>query len=173
MTRTVKEKKLALIPAADQAPPLSQYLGVEIPSPSLDALDGVAAAADAAAVPPAAPGATSDAPAGEVSIDLPSVIDASTLDTTIEILGERYPVMAFQAKERALLAQVWQKPLDQLYQRVLAWLNTDPAKAGPWAQAATVTIALLAPRVMPRLLDRFLPAPKPDPAPDAETRSDQ
>ncbi len=161
---------------ADQAstdPANAAKSSTAIPSSSLADLVRAAAVADAGAALPGVVAGAGGSPPGEISIELPSIIDAATLDATLDILGERCPVIAFKPKERALLARVWQKPLDGLYQRVLAWLNTDPARVGPWAQAATVTIALLAPRVVPRLLDRFLPAPRPDPAPDAKTRSEQ
>lgn len=129
-----------------------------LPRPSLDAPELAAKIEklDASAAPdhPQAPPEV----AAPAEVELPASLSADTLEKTLAVLDARF---GWQLKREELvsLATTWQKPLNGAYQRLVAWLGSDPAQSGPWAEAALVTVAIFGPRLVPKIIARFTKPP--------------
>ncbi len=155
------------VPAvADDAaapPPVDEVVA----PPSLDDPDLVQAISEAE--PPAAEVGVNgpagvNGPQGESppGIELPATIQPRVLRQSLDVLAESMPsIAAFSPAQRELLAEVWARPIDDLYQRLWRLLGADPEKLGPWGAAVTVTAALVLPRILPKIVkaarDRFAP----------------
>ncbi len=101
-------------------------------------------------------------PSAAPAVELPVTIEPRILRKSLDVLAESMPsIAAFTSDQRELLADVWARPIDDLYQRLWRLLGADPEKLGPWGAAVTVTAALVLPRILPKILkaagDRFRP----------------
>lgn len=127
-----------------------------LPRPSLDAPELAAKIEklDASAAPDQAPPEV----AAPAEVELPASLSADTLEKTLAVLDARF---GWQLKREELvsLATTWQKPLNGAYQRLIAWLGSDPAESGPWAEATLVTLAIFGPRLVPKIIARFTKPP--------------
>lgn len=151
----------------DEAPPAVPPASA---TPGLDSLAAEAARLDVeGATAFGKPEPEAAVPAGTVTVQVEIAMTGDTLRKILKAISDnkmrRDPLTS---DELDLLAQVWEKPVNMLYEEMMRWAEMTPEQMGKWGPvfaAASVTVGVALPRVLNRIFIKDPAAKEDKPAP--------